>query len=489
MCVCVRVCVHLLIAMIYFFTVTTKVVIIGAGVAGISAAKTLHDSGMTDFIIIEGSDRIGGRLKSAAFAGKTIEIGGNWIHGTNGNPIWKIAQKHKLAGIISNFDSYTVRDEHGEDVTEDADQQYDSLGLAEDKVEEILRRKLRDNSGDIPLRVALTMSGWKPHTPIQNAIDYWEYDHEYCSTAEMTSLKNSVMWSYIDYDDHDFLVDDPRGFETVVTGMADEFLERDDERVRFNEVVDKIEYSDSSIKVHTKTNITYQAEYAILTVSIGVLQNDVITFVPELPYWKREKIHQNSIGSYTKVFLAFPKQFWDDTEYILFAQRRRGYFVVWSNMVQEDSAEADTPKILMATLTGAEGAEMEQLSDDLIQEEAMATLTAMYGSDIPEPTDILVTRWNSDPLFYGAYTNWPTGMTDKDIEQFCAPVGRLHFAGEAYSVKYNGYVHGGYLSGKETGGKIHGLMKGTGGEDTQVVNISNSDPREQNGKTESSREN
>lgn len=59
---------------------------------------------------------------------------------------------------------------------------------------------------------------------------------------------------------------------------------------------------------------------AIVTFSIGVLQNDIVEFKPQLPRWKREAIEQYQMGTYTKVFLQFNETFWDpDTQYFLYA--------------------------------------------------------------------------------------------------------------------------------------------------------------------------
>ena len=57
-----------------------KVLILGAGVAGIVAAKTLQENGINDFLILEAQDYIGGRFKQRSFAGVKLEEGANWIH-------------------------------------------------------------------------------------------------------------------------------------------------------------------------------------------------------------------------------------------------------------------------------------------------------------------------------------------------------------------------------------------------------------------------
>ena len=54
-----------------------KVLILGARAAGITAAKTLYDQGITDFLVLEAQDYIGGRMKQVPFAGMKIEEGAN----------------------------------------------------------------------------------------------------------------------------------------------------------------------------------------------------------------------------------------------------------------------------------------------------------------------------------------------------------------------------------------------------------------------------
>ena len=83
-----------------------KVIILGGGVAGVIAARTLHENGIDDFVIVEARDELGGRMQTQTFGkagGKsyTIERGANWIQGTQegdgpANPIFTLAQKHGL---------------------------------------------------------------------------------------------------------------------------------------------------------------------------------------------------------------------------------------------------------------------------------------------------------------------------------------------------------------------------------------------------------
>ena len=89
----------------------TKVLILGAGVAGLVAAKTLEQNGVKDFLILEAQDYIGGRFKQRSFAGVKLEEGANWIHFADDktNPLWKLKQKHNLRGIFTNYSDVIIR--------------------------------------------------------------------------------------------------------------------------------------------------------------------------------------------------------------------------------------------------------------------------------------------------------------------------------------------------------------------------------------------
>ena len=88
-----------------------KVLILGAGAAGITAAKTLHDQGIDDFLVLEGQDYIGGRIKQASFAGMSVELGANWIQFANekDNPLMLLRNKYNLTGHSSNFNDVRIR--------------------------------------------------------------------------------------------------------------------------------------------------------------------------------------------------------------------------------------------------------------------------------------------------------------------------------------------------------------------------------------------
>lgn len=144
---------------------------------------------------------------------------------------------------------------------------------------------------------------------------------------------------------------DQRGFNTWLRGTASRFLKPNDPRLLLNTVVESVSYSDESVTMHLDDGSCIQAEYAICTASLGVLQQDVIKFEPELPRWKRVPLvsamdcyptrtmhplltcspqNQFQFGTYTKIFFQFNETFWpEDTQFFLYADPVvRGYYPV-----------------------------------------------------------------------------------------------------------------------------------------------------------------
>ena len=88
----------------------TKIIILGAGMAGISFARTLYGQGETDFIILEGRDYVGGRVKDIKFGSITAQLGAGWIHHIGPeNSVWRLKEKYGLKINMDNYDNFTVR--------------------------------------------------------------------------------------------------------------------------------------------------------------------------------------------------------------------------------------------------------------------------------------------------------------------------------------------------------------------------------------------
>ena len=261
------------------------------------------------------------------------------------------------------------------------------------------------------------------------------------------------------FSDENNLVIDPRGYGYIVQAEAGTFLKDGDQRLMLNTQVTNISYTDDGVVVHNKDGSCISAAYAICTFSVGVLQNNVIGFEPELPVWKQTAIQKFSMGTYTKIFLQFNETFWpEDTQYFLYASpTKRGYFPVFQSLSTEGFMPGSN--IIFVTVVADESYRVEQQTDEQTKDEIMDVLRQMYPNvTIPEPTAFMYPRWTKTPWAYGSYSNWPAGTTLEMHQNLRANAGRLWFAGEATSAAYFGFLHGAWFEGREAGAQIAGVL-------------------------------
>jgi len=171
-----------------------KVLILGGGVAGIIAARTLHEQGISDFIIVEARGELGGRLTSHTFGARdhqyTVEVGANWVQGTQTgdgaeNPIWTLVKKHNVSTQSSNyFTSLTTYDDTGP---------VEYLEVFNRSVVDFARlvasagTRVPTRLVDMTARSGYSLTGAQPETRYERASEYYQFDWEFGTTPEETS--------------------------------------------------------------------------------------------------------------------------------------------------------------------------------------------------------------------------------------------------------------------------------------------------------------
>ncbi|KAH9044997.1 hypothetical protein EDB83DRAFT_2317901, partial [Lactarius deliciosus] len=228
-----------------------------------------------DFLVVEARDELGGRMRSATFGAPnrqlTVELGANWIHGTQeedhpANPIFKLALKHNLKTVES--------DAHASITTYDANGAVDYLDLVHRAMDAYTQftiaagARLAENLVDLTARAGYALIGQKPKTLHEIASEYFVFDFTDGQSPEQSSFLASAWGSNFTYNvdqggfsEEDLLSIDERGFKYLIQAEAAEFLKPS--------------------------------------------QNDDVQFHPPLPEWKVEAIHS---------MIMFPHKFWFDTE-------------------------------------------------------------------------------------------------------------------------------------------------------------------------------
>ncbi|KAJ5581988.1 Flavin amine oxidase [Penicillium sp. DV-2018c] len=451
----------------------TKVVILGAGVAGITAAQALTNASVHDFLILEYRDTIGGRAWHKPFGKNkdgnpyTIEMGANWVQGIGSpdgpqNPIWQLAQK---SGLVTQWSNYDNVSSYNKDGSADFTALFDAYEEASEIANQQAGKALVQNIQDSTAKTGLAVAGWNPkfNDMEAQAVDWWEWDFEAAYSPQESSFifgyaGDNTTFNY--FSDHDEFVMDQRGFNIIIKDLASTFLEENDPRLHLNTEVTNVTYSDHGVTVHNKDGSCVEADYAITTFSLGVLQHGAVTFHPELPPWKQEAIHKFTMGTYTKIFFQFNETFWpSETQYHLYADpTTRGWYPIWQSLSTPDFLPDSN--IIFVTLTNEFSHRAELQSDEQTKQEGLAVLRKMFPEKtIPEPTAFMYPRWTSEPWAHGSYSNWPPSTTLEMHENLRANTGRLWFAGEATSPTFFGFLHGAYFEGLNAGRQIAAIMK------------------------------
>ncbi|CAF4187282.1 unnamed protein product, partial [Rotaria sp. Silwood2] len=170
--------------------------------AGMTAASTLLENGISDFLIIEAQSILGGRMKETKFGGYTIELGPSWIQGIRNNetgeenPIWTLANKHKLMNIYTDYEDLLTFDQNGlTNYSNIINQAFDKFDQVVDDAEKRLALGLEDLS----FAQGLSLQGWIPRTPHEKVAGWWAFDFEYADTPSASSMIETAIHSKTSY--------------------------------------------------------------------------------------------------------------------------------------------------------------------------------------------------------------------------------------------------------------------------------------------------
>ena len=428
------------------FSQNIDVIVIGAGISGIISAFDLTQKGL-NVIILEGRNRIGGRIWTDKSLNLPIDLGASWIHGKKANPITKLAKNFDIKTLSFDYEDSLIYNWDGKKVDEDDANYYEDLFYQLYKEIESLRRERNfQNQDDISLQQAINkiLEGEnldKEETKILDFLLNTYIEHEYAGALDKLSLYYWDQSKYFKGEDLIF----PQGYEQIIQPLAQNL------NIKLNHIVEKIDWNDN-IKITTNQGI-FESKYAIITLPLGVLKSGDVKFTPSLPDIKQKAINNLGMGVLNKVILKFSEVFWDNIQVLNYISENKGE---WGEFINFDIINQQP--ILLGFNGGKYAIEIEKYSDDQIVKKVMKILTNIYGN-ISNPIDIIITRWYQDKFSYGSYSYLKVGATPTDYENLAQPLdNKLFFAGEATSKDYPATIHGAFLSGKRVVNEIVNLI-------------------------------
>ncbi|MBL8891757.1 MAG: FAD-dependent oxidoreductase [Planctomycetaceae bacterium] len=418
-----------------------QVIVIGAGLAGLAAARELQNHGF-QVVVLEGRNRIGGRLwTSNKWPDIPVDLGASWIHGLVGNPLTELAKRAKAEIIETSYESNRLYDVDGQEIAEAKEQRLDRLRIqlesaiesAQDADQDVSLRRVID-------RVAVRFGDNVETRQLVNFLASSTLEQEYAGSVE----RMSAQWfdSAEEFDGEDGLF--PGGYHQITKFLADGL------KIETNQVVQQIDWNQDQVRVTTNKG-EFTADRMVLTLPLGVLKAEQVEFSPPLPNAYRSAIQKLEMGVLNKCYLRFPRVFWpQDVDWLECITVKHGEWVEWVSFARTIKAP-----VLLGFNAADRGREIEAWTDQQIVSSAMATLRHLFGPDIPAPIDYQVTRWASDPLALGSYSFNPVGADPKLRRQLAKPIAdKLYLAGEATDHEYFGTAHGAYLSGLRAAAQI-----------------------------------
>lgn len=426
------------------------VVVVGAGMAGLVAARLLHDSGFR-VTVLEARPRLGGRTWTNDALGAPLDLGGSWIHGVEGNPLAIWCDKLGVELVESQGDRLLI-DDRAKVKTRDGQRKRAVLGRAAFNTAMAWASwKSR----------ALTMSKGPRSISVQQAVDpllhaSWLPEIDKLVIATFVEGSEGVQGAPYDAvaaeewwptEGLERNAQPKGGYVSLVEDAARQLS------IWRSAPVERVAWSDRGVSAILKGGATIEADRAVITVPLGLLRAGLPTLDPLPPLEQQKAIGRIGYGAgiLGKIYLRFPRRFWPDQPKwfgrLPDGPDRRGTFNTWVSHVDETGLP-----ILLSFANGATAARLDRsASDEEVKEVAMSSLRQMFGDDIPQPEGMLYPRWLSDPWSLGGYSYPGLGSTSEDRETYARPLGnRVFFAGEATEPVEYGTVHAALWSAEQT---------------------------------------
>ena len=414
------------------------VAVIGAGIAGLSAADTVIKAGLS-CVVLEARNRVGGRIStSTEWPDLPVDLGASWIHGTAGNPIYDEANRLGIDTAVFDVGSFD-----GDGSAE----YYSPNGILADAdhIDMQLARVLRDledaAATDGADRLSLRAAIDSLPRPLRNlartptvAAALTDYAGDYSATPEELAL--SVL------DEEDSFGGAQRVFPGGYGQLADRLAEG--LPVQLNTAVTALSLrAPDHVAVDTASG-RWRAAKVIVTVPLGVLKSSAIEFDPPLPAAHTSAIERLGFGRFEKLVLRFDTAFWDDVDQIQVSGRLGEPFSGWYNLARVTGAPA-----LMALNGGVAAAAVGEMTVGSQSDLASEVLAGIYPGRFRPPLAAQASRWSTDVFSRGSYSFTAVGSGEQDRVTLAEPVDdRLWLAGEAQHPTLHSTVHGAWLSGR-----------------------------------------
>ncbi len=432
------------------------VMVVGAGLAGLTAARILSGNGVR-VLVLEARDRVGGRtLSHRTPASDTIDLGAQWIGPTQDRVAALAAELS-----VHTFEQFTT----GRKIlsiagrTTSYSSAIPSLPLLSLLSLHKMIRHLGAWCSQVPLEA--------PHTAKRAA----EWDAMTVESWKLASVATSATRSIVDVAVRAVFAAEPADisflfflfylhsgggllrltqttdgaqqtrFTEGAQSLSIRLAERLGDRVRCSAPVRAIMQVGDRVRVSSDLG-THEAQYVVVAVPPTLAGR--IHYDPPMPAARDQMVQRVPMGSVIKSVAFYDRPFWRDEGCSGEAMSDQGPVT----LVVDDSPETGSPGALLAFILGAQARTWSRRSAEDRRRAVIGCLVSVFGSKAAKPDHYIDKDWSSEPWSGGCYTGiLPPGVLTAYGDVLRAPVGRIHWAGTETARVWNGYMDGAIESG------------------------------------------
>ncbi|HJU92181.1 MAG TPA: NAD(P)/FAD-dependent oxidoreductase [Pyrinomonadaceae bacterium] len=419
------------------------ILIVGAGAAGLAAARELSAEGLK-VIVLEARNRIGGRINTHLDK-FPVELGAEFIHGKPRETLSIVEHSKLTLQKVPNLHWYidkgilTKSSEFWSKVEDVMEKMSGYAGPDECFAQFLTDYKRKTQIEDIKTMATLYVEG------------FHAADVDKISVHGLNKTNKAA--EQVD-DEKQFRVQD--GYSLIAQTLHDDAVAAG-ATFQLNTVVDEVRWKRNHVDVITNASIKFKARLLLITLPLSLLQKGEVRFTPALTE-KQRVVGKLAMGHVVKVVLRFREPFWkglaipaegnapEDLKKFTFIHAPHEPLPTWWTQYPLDAP-------LLAGWAGGPRAEkLAHESDDSLLDHSLQVLTHILQtpkSFLEGMLEAFYTHnWHTDPFSTGAYSYIPVGGIDSSADLARPLDNTLFFAGEATSTEgHQGTVHGAIATG------------------------------------------